>query len=115
VQSSPAANPAEAPNLVQKADNHVGQSETVAYQPGKRDRYMLTRLHLKGGMGQVWLARDEDLGRDVALKEVQPELAANPAVVARFLEEARIAAQLQYAGIIPAHELIRLSLGLPSR
>jgi serine/threonine protein kinase len=76
---------------------------------------MLTRLHAQGGMGQVWLARDEDLGRDVALQELQPELAANPAVVARFLEEARIAAQLQHPGIIPVHELIRLSLGLPSR
>src|SRR5207248_1626665 len=57
------------------------------------------------GMGQVWLARDEDLGREVALKELQPELAANPTAVARFVEEARIAAQLQHPGIIPVHAL----------
>jgi WD40 repeat protein len=84
---------------------------TTAYQPARRERYTLTRLHAKGGIGQVWLARDEDLGREVALKELQPEQAANPALVARFVEEARIAAQLQHPGIIPVYEL---SSGLPA-
>jgi hypothetical protein len=36
----------------------------VNYQPAGRDRYTLTRLHAKGGIGQLWLARDSDLGRE---------------------------------------------------
>jgi serine/threonine protein kinase/Flp pilus assembly protein TadD len=72
-----------------------------------RDRYTLTRLHAKGGIGQVWLARDEDLGRDVALKELRPERIENPVVWARFLEEARITGQLEHPSIVPIYELTR--------
>jgi WD40 repeat protein/serine/threonine protein kinase len=99
-----AAGLADAATLIPPADDPA-QPSGRAEPPQKRDRYTLTRLHAKGGIGQVWLARDEDLGREVALKELQPEQAANSTVVARFVEEARIAAQLQHPGIIPVHEL----------
>jgi serine/threonine-protein kinase len=82
-------------------------SSTVAYQPASRDRYTLSRLHAKGGIGQVWLARDEDLGRDVALKELRPERGDQPAAAARFLAEARITGQLEHPGIVPVYELAR--------
>jgi serine/threonine-protein kinase len=72
-----------------------------------RARYTLTRLHAKGGIGQVWLARDDDLGREVALKELKPERADQPAVWARFVEEAKITGQLEHPGIVPVHELTR--------
>jgi hypothetical protein len=58
-------------------------------------------------MGRVWMARDTGLDRDVALKELHPELAENPSLLARFLREARITGQLEHPGIVPVYELAR--------
>jgi WD40 repeat protein/serine/threonine protein kinase len=73
---------------------------------GPAARYTLSRLHAVGGIGQVWLAHDADLGRDVALKELRPDRAQNPTLVARFLREAHITGQLQHPGILPVYELV---------
>jgi serine/threonine-protein kinase len=86
---------------------------TMAYEPGGRARYTLRRLHATGGIGQVWLARDEDLGRDVALKELRPDRGDSPAAAARFLEEAQITGQLEHPGIVPVYELVRTPDGPP--
>src|SRR5262249_16054246 len=81
--------------------------QTIAFQPEGRGRYTLLQMHAKGGIGKVWLARDQDLGREVALKELLPERGSHPAVLARFLEEARITGQLEHPGIVPVYELTR--------
>jgi tetratricopeptide (TPR) repeat protein len=93
-----------------RADGHVLIS-TIGYTPESRERYTLTRLHARGGLGQVWLAKDADLGRDVALKELRPERSGDPAVWARFMEEAMITGQLEHPNIVPVHELIRPAEG----
>ncbi len=84
---------------------------TIGYTPETHERYTLTRLHARGGIGQVWLARDVDLGREVALKELRPEQASNPVVWSRFLEEAKITGQLEHPNIVPVHELVRAEEG----
>ncbi len=80
---------------------------TVAHQPQTRERYTLTQLYAQGGIGQVWLAHDRDLGRAVALKELRPERQGHPVVLGRFLDEARITGQLEHPGIVPVYELAR--------
>ncbi len=70
-------------------------------------RYSLVKKHAQGGVGEVWLARDNDLDRDVALKRLQPVKAGDPALRARFLREAWITGQLQHPGIVPVFELAR--------
>jgi hypothetical protein len=70
-------------------------------------RYARTSLHASGGMGSVWLARDANIGRDVALKELRAERAVNNAVPLRFLREARITGQLEHPGIVPVYEIGR--------
>jgi tetratricopeptide (TPR) repeat protein len=80
---------------------------TTARDPDSRDRYTLSRLHATGGIGRVWLARDASLGRDVALKELLPERAGNPAVWVRFIKEAQVTGQLEHPGIVPIYEVGR--------
>jgi serine/threonine protein kinase len=80
---------------------------TTAPDAGSRERFTLSRLHATGGIGRVWVARDASLGRDVALKELRPERAGNPAVWARFLREAQVTGQLEHPGIVPIYEVGR--------
>ena len=57
-----------------------------------------------GGMGEVWLARDEALGVDRAVKLLRPELADDPALRARFAAEARTLAALgEVPGVVRVH------------
>jgi formylglycine-generating enzyme required for sulfatase activity len=73
----------------------------------KRSRYTMTRIHAEGGLGRVWLARDTDLNREVALKEILPDKAAHPEMWRRFLKEAQVTGQLEHPNIVPVYELAR--------
>src|SRR5207249_11212848 len=64
-------------------------------------RYDLERLLKRGGHGLVFLARDLRLDRPVAIKVLSPARAADACGRARFLREARIAAQLMHPHIVP--------------
>jgi serine/threonine protein kinase len=75
--------------------------------PGSGPRYTFLRLHAEGGLGQVWVARDADLNREVALKEVRPEWSDRPEALRRFLREAQVTGQLEHPNIVPVYELAR--------
>ena len=60
-----------------------------------------------GGLGEVRKVRDISLGRSVAMKLLHEEYHHNEAIVARFIEEAQVTAQLQHPGIAPVHEIGR--------
>ena len=78
-----------------------------------RDHLSLRRLLGQGAMGEVWLAHDERLSREVALKLLGKRLAHDDGAIERFLAEARSTAQLVHPGIVPVHEVGTWSDGRP--
>ena len=57
-------------------------------------------MHGKGGIDQIWLVYNQQLNREVALKELRPERSRNTDVWPRFLREAQITGQLQHPNIV---------------
>lgn len=64
------------------------------------DRYTLLAVLGTGGMATVWRARDEMLGREVAVKVLSPQHAADPEFLARFEREARHAAAVSHPRLV---------------
>lgn len=68
------------------------------------DRVTLKGLHSSGGMGQVWVAYDRVLGREIALKELRADRADSIRSRERFHREAQLTGQLEHPGIVPVYE-----------
>ncbi|HET9436662.1 MAG TPA: serine/threonine-protein kinase, partial [Gaiellaceae bacterium] len=66
--------------------------------------YRIEALIGRGGMGAVYRASEEGLGRKVALKVIAPELAQDERFRERFLRESRIAASLDHPHVIPIYQ-----------
>jgi len=79
--------------------------DTVDFAPEERSHYTLSRVHSKGGLGRVWLARDKRLHREVALKEIRPDKPMSDLSLRRFVREAQITGQLEHPNIVPVYEL----------
>jgi serine/threonine protein kinase len=73
-------------------------------------RYEIIAEHGRGGLGRVFRARDKELGRDVAIKEL---LRRDTHAEYRFFREALITSRLEHPGIVPVHEAGRWSDGTP--
>ena len=82
-------------------------AETPPAAPSERrlGGYRIERMLGKGGMGQVWLAVQENLSRPVALKVLAPKLAADADFVRRFQSEARAAAALSHPNVVVVHDV----------
>ena len=112
----PELRPAVAKRLAQLG---AGYAETVAYQsldtapsgaspssseasyPQTLGGYRIEKILGQGGMGAVYLAHDDRLGRAAAIKTMKAEIANHPGAKERFLREARAAAQVAHDNIIP--------------
>ena len=68
-------------------------------------RYEVVGILGAGSFGTVYEVRDRDLGRDIAIKVLDPHLVDDPQEQAAFLEEARSSAQLDHPGIVPVYDV----------
>jgi len=89
---------------VDSGDEHAPMLKTSTPEtralPRGRGNYQIAGEIARGGMGVVLKGHDTDLGRDVALKVLHGELAADSVMLQRFVEEAQIGGQLQHPGIV---------------
>jgi serine/threonine-protein kinase len=80
-------------------------TEFLDLQAALAGEYSLQRELGRGGMGVVYLARDVQLDRDVAIKVLPMHLARDAVARERFLREARMAAGLSHPHIVPIHRV----------
>jgi len=71
------------------------------------ERHRLVALLGKGAMGEVYMGRDPELKRTVAIKRIDPKLVHKPAFATRFFAEAQITAQLDHPSIVPIYGVER--------
>lgn len=91
---------------MQKREPHSEIAVAPVGRSGSHENYgnhKIVRPHARGGMGQISIAHDENLGREVALKELFEKATAHNETVRRFFDEAKITAKLEHPGIIPVH------------
>jgi serine/threonine-protein kinase len=107
VQRSVVALPPAPPTRSGPAAGAVAGPPTSAYVPDAPAgvRYRRLRQHARGGLGEVFVALDEELHREVALKEIRDGYADEPDARARFLREAEVTGQLEHPGVVPVYGL----------
>jgi tetratricopeptide (TPR) repeat protein/tRNA A-37 threonylcarbamoyl transferase component Bud32 len=105
----PRDRPAAKPPAQKPAEEADGDCKGVAtvltppFQPQIRsNRYVIRKYHAHGGIGEIWLAEDAEIGRQVALKRLRKRREDQQD---RFLVEAQITGQLEHPGIVPVHDL----------
>lgn len=96
-RAMPAIDP-DAPTLAERTRPMSVQGTVLG------DRYRLDEIIGRGGMAEVWRARDVRLDRDVAVKRLRVDLATDPMFQARFRREAQSAAGLNHSNIVAVYD-----------
>src|SRR5262249_27587768 len=73
--------------------------------PPRGSRYRVRRHLARGGLGDVFVALDEELGREVALKRIQDRFAGDSRSRSRFVREAEFTGRLGHPGMVPVNSL----------
>lgn len=76
-------------------------------------RFNVVRPHATGGLGEVFVARDGELSREVALKQIKAQHADHLESRLRFVREAEITGGLEHPGVVPVYGLGRYADGRP--
>ncbi len=97
--------------------DEVDASRTASYSMGVAtsdgQRFRLLRPHARGGLGEVFVALDAELHREVALKQILEKHADDPVSRQRFVAEAEITGALEHPGIVPVYGMGTYGSGRP--
>jgi serine/threonine-protein kinase len=88
-----------------EAESDRTATYSVGTATGDGQRFRVLRPHAHGGLGAVFVALDQELHREVALKQILDRHADDPASRHRFLLEAEITGGLEHPGIVPVYGL----------
>jgi eukaryotic-like serine/threonine-protein kinase len=101
--AAPAATPPPDSSITGEFAALVGPS----LRPGSilASRYEILQMLGQGGMGAVYKARDRQVDRLVAVKIIRPEMAANPAILQRFIQELVLARQITHRNVIRIYDI----------
>jgi eukaryotic-like serine/threonine-protein kinase len=87
------------------AGDDADRTSSLGVSTSLGERFQILRPHARGGLGAVLVARDQELHREVALKQILAEFADDPTSRQRFLLEAEITGGLEHPGIVPVYGL----------
>ncbi len=98
-------------------DGEADADRTATYSVGSATsdglRFRVLRPHARGGLGAVFVALDQELHREVALKKILDQHADDPISRQRFLLEAEVTGCLEHPGIVPVYGLGTYADGRP--
>ena len=86
--------------VVEPSPSHAGSAAV----PHVLGRFRVLEQVARGGMGVVLRAYDSDLDRELAIKLLSPDIAPDSEAGRRFVQEARVAGQLDHPGVLPVYE-----------
>jgi tRNA A-37 threonylcarbamoyl transferase component Bud32 len=98
-----------------EADDDPDRTSTLSVGGSTSDgqRFRLLRPHARGGLGEVFVALDAELHREVALKQILEKQADDPVSRQRFVVEAEITGSLEHPGVVPVYGLGTYGAGRP--
>ncbi|QDV39643.1 serine/threonine-protein kinase [Tautonia plasticadhaerens] len=104
-----------ASDATEEGEGDAGRTTTysVGTATSEGQRFRILRPHARGGLGAVFVALDDELHREVALKKILDGHADDPTSRARFLAEAEITGGLEHPGIVPVYGLGSFDDGRP--
>lgn len=89
-------------------ETQIEPSAQTATRPGNinpGERFRILRPHARGGLGEVSVAEDTELNREVALKQIREAYSEDNVSRTRFMVEAEVTGRLEHPGIVPVHSL----------
>ena len=102
IKSGPAGHAADSDKRTSEVETPENLSDKSSFVA---DRFHILRPYARGGLGEVFVALDRDLGREVALKQIRSPFADDEFSRARFVREAEVTGGLEHPGIVPVYAL----------